>query len=299
MITNTLKDKLPLVSVLMTVYNREKYIAEAIESVLASSYTNFELIIVDDGSKDRSVEIAKSYEAKDNRIKVYVNEKNLGDYPNRNKAASYAKGKYLKYVDADDMIYWYGLEVMVKNMEQFPDAAVGLCHSKPEELIPYPYELLPDEAYKEHFLGRGLFDYGPTGLIFNRELFEKENGFSNIRFLGDTEFLLRVGAKYPTVKMPPGLAWWRQHEGQEINIGNDSGFYIVKTFELNIQMLNAPTCPLPETDRKKAIFRQKQHHARKLLAMLFQNYNIKLFITAFSSSKLTFIELLRGFEPYT
>ena len=86
-----------LVSVLMTSFNRDKYIAEAIDSVLASTYQNWELIIVDDCSKDKTVEIAKSYEAKDNRIKVYVNKKNLGDYPNRNKAASYAKGKYIKY----------------------------------------------------------------------------------------------------------------------------------------------------------------------------------------------------------
>ena len=64
--------------------------------------------------------IAKSYEQKDARIKVYVNDKNLGDYPNRNKAASYAKGKYIKYLDADDLIYPHGLEVMVHTMEQFP-----------------------------------------------------------------------------------------------------------------------------------------------------------------------------------
>ena len=59
----------PLVSVLMTAYNREKYIAEAIESVLASTYKNFELIIVDDCSKDKTVEIARRYAKKDQRIK--------------------------------------------------------------------------------------------------------------------------------------------------------------------------------------------------------------------------------------
>jgi glycosyltransferase involved in cell wall biosynthesis len=101
MISNTTK---PLVSVLMTVYNREKYISEAIESVMASTYQNWELIIVDDRSKDTSVEIARHYETQDKRIKVYVNEANLGDYPNRNKAASYAEGKYLKYVDASRAI---------------------------------------------------------------------------------------------------------------------------------------------------------------------------------------------------
>src|SRR4051812_47750099 len=101
MITESVTD-LPLVSVLMTSYNREKYIAQAIESVIASTYSNLELIIVDDCSKDSTVSIARSYAENDKRVKVYVNEKNLGDYPNRNKAASYATGKYLKYVDADD-----------------------------------------------------------------------------------------------------------------------------------------------------------------------------------------------------
>ena len=113
----------PIASILTTVYNREKYIAACIDSVLASSYQDWELIIVDDVSTDASVAIAQSYEQKDPRIKVYVNEKNLGDYPNRNKAASYAKGKYLKYLDADDIIYPHGLEVMVHTMEQFPEAA--------------------------------------------------------------------------------------------------------------------------------------------------------------------------------
>ena len=79
------------VSILTTVYNRDKYLAACIDSVLASSYQDWELIIVDDVSSDGSVSIALAYEQKDARIKVYVNDKNLGDYPNRNKAASYAK----------------------------------------------------------------------------------------------------------------------------------------------------------------------------------------------------------------
>ena len=83
----------PLVSVLMTAYNREKYIAEAIESVLASTYTFFELIIVDDCSTDNTVLIAKSYQERDPRIKLFVNKQNLGDYPNRNVAASFASGE--------------------------------------------------------------------------------------------------------------------------------------------------------------------------------------------------------------
>ena len=65
----------PKISILTTVYNREKYLVACMDSVLASSYQDWELIIVDDVSTDTSVAIAKSYEKKDARIKVYVNEK--------------------------------------------------------------------------------------------------------------------------------------------------------------------------------------------------------------------------------
>jgi len=86
----------PLVSVLMTTYNRSKYLSMAVESVMASTYQNWELLIVDDQSTDNCVEIAQAFAAKDPRIKSIVNEKNIGDYPNRNMAASLAKGKYIK-----------------------------------------------------------------------------------------------------------------------------------------------------------------------------------------------------------
>ena len=75
----------PLVSVLMTAYNREKYIGEAIESVLQSTYKNFELIIVDDCSVDDTLKIASSFLKNDQRIQVFKNNSNLGQFRNRNK----------------------------------------------------------------------------------------------------------------------------------------------------------------------------------------------------------------------
>ena len=288
----------PLVSVLMTAYNREKYIAEAIESVIASTYQNWELIIVDDVSKDKTVEIAKSYEAKDNRIKVYINEQNLGDYPNRNKAASYAHGKYLKYLDADDLIYPYGLKAMVSAMEIFPASALAITSPKTEELTPYPYQITPEEAYKEHFIGTGFFNCGPTGLIFKTDIFKKENGFSGERYIGDTEFLLRVGAKYPVVKMAPGLAWWRQHDGQEIELGQTSGFYLTNVFNLNLEKLSSEKCPLNEQSKFFALKKQKQHHARRILALAIKQKNISFAYKLFKNSGLSFFELLFGFVKY-
>src|SRR5678815_4561869 len=93
----------PSVSVVLTAYNREHYIAESIESVLAQSYGDFELIIVDDASSDRTAAIIESYARTDPRITMEVNDRNLGDYPNRRKAAGLARGRFLKYHDSDDV----------------------------------------------------------------------------------------------------------------------------------------------------------------------------------------------------
>ncbi len=207
----------PLVSVLMTTYNRERYLGEAIESVLNSTYKNFELIIVDDRSKDKTVEIARNYAQADNRVKVFVNEENLGDYPNRNKAASHAKGKYIKYVDADDYIYPTGLQVLVTMMEQYPEAGYGLC-SLPQNIErPFPFMLNPKEAYMYHYRGPSLFHKAPLSAIIRKDVFDSEGGFNNIRMAGDFEMWHRLSQRHPVLLMPEGVVWYREHDAQEVN----------------------------------------------------------------------------------
>ena len=244
----------PMVSVLMTAYNREKYIEEAIKSVLASTYTNFELIIVDDGSKDNTVEIAKAYAVKDARIKVYLNEQNLGDYPNRNKAASYATGKYLKYVDADDMIYPRGLEILVEMMEEFPEAGWGLCSLLQNISKPFPFMLQPHGAYHYNFKGPGLFHKAPLSSIIKRETFEAVGGFKNIRMAGDFEMWHRLAQKYNVVLMPDGIVWYREHDEQEIN--HRSQFATVYE-KIKLTYLNDNNSPLKEETRTQLLAHQK------------------------------------------
>jgi len=207
----------PLVSVLMTAYNRELFIAEAIESVLASTYSNFELIIVDDCSSDRTVQIAREYERKDPRVTVYVNEKNLGDYPNRNKTASYAKGKYLKYLDSDDTMSPDCLEIMVNGMEANPECAFGVSSRSLTSM--HVHE--PAEAYQIHFFQRGILDISPSGSIIRNEVFLVEKGFWELRCVSDLEFWLRLALKFPMIEFQKDLIFWREHEGQEIYLGNE------------------------------------------------------------------------------
>ena len=131
-------EQLPTVSVLTTVYNRALFLAECIESVQQSKFKDYEHIIVDDGSTDDSVAIAQRYAQDDPKIKVFVNDQNLGDYANRNQAAKHAIGKYLKYLDADDLHGAWILDVMVDAMEQFSEAGFGIIDHGPTSQ-PSPY----------------------------------------------------------------------------------------------------------------------------------------------------------------
>jgi glycosyltransferase involved in cell wall biosynthesis len=245
-----------LVSILMTAYNREKYIAEAIESVLASSYKNFELIIVDDCSKDNTVEIAKQYAIKDDRIKLYVNEQNLGDYPNRNKAASYAKGKYIKYLDADDLIYYYGLEVMVNYMERYPGAGFGLS-SVADHFKPFPIYLDPLHTYIEHYNGYFHLYRAPGSSIIKLDAFNAVGGFSGARMIGDIEFWFKIARYYNMVKFPAELYWSRLHEEQESKTDYAKKNYPKLTDDVECKALQHQDCPLSEMERNKILKKVK------------------------------------------
>lgn len=96
-------NKKPGISIIMPVYGVEKYLADAIESVLAQSYQDWELLIVNDGSTDNSYTIAKEYELKDVRITVF-NKENGGLSDARNYGLQYAKGEYIHFFDSDDQI---------------------------------------------------------------------------------------------------------------------------------------------------------------------------------------------------
>ncbi len=255
----------PLVSVLMTAFNREKYIGDAIESVLASSYQNFELLIVDDCSSDKTVEIAKQYVSMDPRVKLFVNETNLGDYHNRNRAAKYASGKYIKYLDSDDLIYQHGLAVMVSAMEQFPDAALGISTAPGQDLQPYPYSLPPREAYLKNFYGPGIFNTGPSGLIIKTTCFFEVDGFSGTRYIGDTEINLRLAARWPVVLTGPSLVFWRIHAGQEFSAGLTGTGYLEVSLPMLEKELSRDNCPLSAAEVKQVLTHYKKIYSRQLI----------------------------------
>lgn len=249
----------PLVSVLMTAYNRASCIGNAIESVLANTYPNFELIIVDDCSTDDTLAIAQQYASKDTRIRVYKNEINLGDYPNRNKAASYAKGKYLKYCDSDEELYSFCLDFMVDSMEAYPEGALGLSHI--HDVRRLPYMVSSEEAYQWHYFKKDFFHNAPTSTIIRRAEFEKEGGFGNIRHRGDYDLWLRLAAKYPVVRVPAFLTWNFDHDGQEKS--KNHLYKKALTHNISIAALKDANCPLKEEDKQRAIKKWRRGFIRQ------------------------------------
>ena len=107
----------PLVSIIVPVYNGEKVIRRCIESILHQDYQNFELLLMDDGSKDSSPEICDEYAAADSRVKVF-HKANSGVSDTRNQAMEMAQGKYFQFLDADDWIVPEATKLLVRAMEE-------------------------------------------------------------------------------------------------------------------------------------------------------------------------------------
>ena len=253
----------PGISVLMTTYNREKYVEAAIQSVLNSTFTDFELIVTDDGSSDSTVRIVKEMAYRDDRIKLHINPTNLGDYPNRNQAASHATGKYLKYVDADDLIYPWGLQILWDCMEQFPAARWGLCSLAQDRDRPFPFQLRPAEAYRYHYLGPGLFHKAPLSSIIRRDLFEEVGGFRPGRMVGDHEMWHRLALQADVVLMNHGVVWYRAHDDQESNVISE----FKQAYDaIRDEYLSHPDCPL-NAEELTAI-KQKRKRANQKAALL-------------------------------
>lgn len=105
-----------MVSIILPVFNAERFLSLCLDSILWQTYQDWELIAVDDGSKDGSIEILKSYEKRDNRIHI-ISKKNEGVSIARNIALKHAHGDYIYFVDSDDIVMSEGLMILVKAME--------------------------------------------------------------------------------------------------------------------------------------------------------------------------------------
>jgi glycosyltransferase involved in cell wall biosynthesis len=259
----------PLASVLMTSFNRERFIAEAIESVLAQTFGDFELIVCDDASSDRTVEIASEFARRDSRVRIVVNERNLGDYGNRNHVAGLARGHYLKFHDSDDVMYSHCLQVMVAALESEPRADFAMSGHRSWPGAPSPMLLTPRQAYEREFLGTGLFHLGPGCAMFRSTFFRELGGFAPAGAASDYLFWFRACGAGNTLLVAADLFYYRVHDGQELGRGSSALDY-ARARGQAWAILSSSGCPLNgaslEQARRNFLFtvvREARDYARQ------------------------------------
>lgn len=247
-------------TVVITSFNRAKYIGPAIESVLNSSFADFELLVLDDASTDRTVDVAHSFAARDGRIRLVVNERNLGDFGNRNRAIELVETPYLKYHDSDDLMYPYCLDTMMRLLRAEPEAGLALSSGWAWPGGPCPMLLTPRMSYQREFLGQGMFFCGPSGALFRTEVLRKLGGFPDRGVASDYCFWLKACAVTSVVLAPADLFWYRMHPSQELQSARAARDYAVGQGE-SWQALLSKECPLQDDELSRA----KQSCAFRLL----------------------------------
>lgn len=119
----------PLVSVVLCTYNGDRFVAEQLESICRQNYPHLEIIIVDDSSTDGTFELLTQYAQKDQRIRLYHNEKNLGFNLNFNRACSLAKGDFIAIADQDDIWHESKIDILLAKLQEDPDTILVHCIS--------------------------------------------------------------------------------------------------------------------------------------------------------------------------
>lgn len=165
----------PLVSVVVPNYNCEEYLDKCLEHIINQTYANFECIVCDNGSEDASVSIIRKWAAKDNRIKILINEENQGLINCYNRMFFEAKGDYIMIQDADD---WCDITRIEKQLAIFENYDVGICLTN---CIFYSdiSEPAPEEKTGSKLLNVSSKEvWAPATMMFKREVLDKIPGYN-------------------------------------------------------------------------------------------------------------------------
>lgn len=211
----------PFFSVVITSYNREEFISECIESALSIERDDFEIVIVDDCSTDKTWDIIQTYSSSERIVRAYRNQSNIGQFPNRNKAAQLANGQFIQFLDSDDKILPNGLSQLY---ELITSHSWDICFFHPNVFF---YNQTPEVLLRTQMLQFPILNCGPTGMTITKSLFEEIGGFrTKFGVAGDVDFNLRAISK----SKKPGIHnhqyfFYRRHEGQAINQSIDYAIY--------------------------------------------------------------------------
>lgn len=214
------RDKLPLASVVITTYNRAKFVQKAIDSVLSQSYQNFELFVIDDGSTDETREIISDKYAGN---LTYIWQENQGESIARNVGISKSSGKYLAFLDSDDKWHPEKLSVLVPKLEQRREkdedialicSSVWLIDDQGKLITSKPVgrQKKLEKFSLEDFFYRPRIFAPPSNAIFVKKFVEEVGGFDeDIRYGEDWALLLKLRSKYKFIYIDSPFTYFRIH----------------------------------------------------------------------------------------
>lgn len=183
---------LPRISVIIPVYNTEKYLRKCLDSVLIQSFDEIEVICVNDGSTDASISILREYEQKDNRVRVFC-QANSGLGASRNFGIKKARGEYVIFVDSDDMLIPNCLNVL------YDEACInGLNVLSSEIEVQYENEKLKTITHEDYYKKNKVYNYVTSGRCLFADMI-KNNDFcisANLLFI-NREWMIREGVYFP------------------------------------------------------------------------------------------------------
>ncbi len=223
-----------MISVVIPSYNHEKFIERCVDSVLAQSFADWELIVIDDGSKDGSNAILAAYAARDPRI-IHIQQENRGAHNTINRGLAMARGEFLTILNSDDE---YHPERFSRCMEAFEaDEALMLVSSWIEvvdvdskplgtkmgwlNMDPWPIanKVASFAGTDDYALNALMANFVSTtsNMMFRRQVYEQAGAMRNLRFAHDWDFLLRICSQYRCVNLPAALMKYRIHGSNTIS----------------------------------------------------------------------------------
>lgn len=245
-----------MVSVVLPTYNRENLVGKSIESVLSQTYEDFELIIVDDGSKDNTKSLIEKYMENDSRIK-YIYQENAG-YPSAiNRGLIECKGEYIAFEDSDDIWDKEKLEKELSTLKE-NNADFVFCRMVYPDTLPFPDSDSKDKTgYIFERLLAGNMIGGPT-LLFKTECLNTIGGFdTSLLSLQDHDFVLRLSQKYKAAFVPEVLLFCGSTGD---NMQSDNMTYFKATLSLMIKWQDS--------------YKKYPEAAKKFLETLYRNADI-------------------------
>jgi glycosyltransferase involved in cell wall biosynthesis len=234
----------PLISIIMPVYNTEKFLRESIDSLLRQTYDHFELIIINDGSSDNSQKIIDYYAKLDSRIHA-INQSNKGVVATCNYAASLAKGAYINRHDSDDVAFDTKLEHLVQQACEHPNAVIvtGSIEAISEEGEFVYRELVPltDDDIKRALYMRNPIPNGAT--LVKKEAFDSVNGYDEV-FAEDCHLWTKLFSEGEFTATPKIVYKWRLNLSGLTHTNNQKSIEKEREY---VQYLWEATAPRPLT----------------------------------------------------